>query len=213
MRYKIALIFLFIVIISCEASRRVKKGNNPTSKYLSGYFIFFRDTIINKDEDRIIDERSSIEFYVRNNRALDNLDALNVLIEKKDLDLTSSILSGSIQINNGIKSNIDSMMSGKYNYLDYIDYFPFNYNDIPADTMNTKFRFVSIFRGQIEMYGPVKTVEPFTYNEVMDGYLYMKNSNNNLEYLYSIVLSGSKFIGFLNDTEKKMLKHNDSINR
>ena len=211
---RFALLGLFpLFLLGCKILKGNKEGQGPQQEYLTGYFIFFRDTIINKDVDKEIDKSSSTEFFIQDNKALDNLKDLNKLLENGSLDLLSSISGGSIQVNDVIKKGIDSMMSKEYEYLDYASYFPFDYHTIPTDTINSEFRFISVYRGKLAVYGAIKTVEPFTYNKSIDGYLYLKSSENNLQYLYSEVLPGTKFIGFLGDVERKMMQHNDTVNR
>ncbi|WP_449452192.1 IS1/IS1595 family N-terminal zinc-binding domain-containing protein [Taibaiella koreensis] len=63
--------------------------------------------------------------------------------------------------------------------------------DIPNDIRESKNRFISIYKGRLEVWGPTLCNHPINASEKqINGYVYLKSKSNNLRYLYTIILPG-----------------------
>lgn len=175
--------------------------------YLKGYFLLYRKELdfSEKDHTEPVDDYKI--FFV------ENFD-LDVISEFILLDsLNSKIIEvaeswDDLNLKNG--ENVDSIYTFfnkkdptnsqiRYNAFDFL-------NDVPKSILHGENRFISVYKGILRTIGPFKTSGNVLKRDALS-YSYIKDSVNEIQYLYSVVLP------LLSEEKKFLHPHAMKMNR
>lgn len=179
------LLFFLTVFFFGSNAQTTRGVNKYKPKIFDGYFILVRDSIPKTDSDVTLATLDFNIFYVSSidNGMLECLKQINR--PKKD----------SVVFISGASSDIASLQEHKeyVNWLINNDYFVkedkgyplFDTGKMPVYLLNSKSRFISVYKGKCTVVGPFNPNNKLQLeNQIL--YMYLP-IDNNTEYLYSIV--------------------------
>lgn len=169
--------------------------NSQKCKIIKGFFIIIRDTIPDTDYDVILGHDSFKPFFFQNMPSVYELTKLDsLLLNSEEVFLLSNSVNGYVQKSTIEKETIYNIIKERQGIEIESEYDPFDYNKIPNILIESRLKFISVFQGQIEVWGELSS--PYILERSIKSYLYLLNINNHLDYLYSIVLNGKTSCGY-----------------
>lgn len=185
------IIFILLQFISYDLmAQQVDTLQKFKAKYLTGYFIFIRDSIPETPSDVYL-PRWQFDIYF-----IQDIDS-NIIYRLEHSDFPPK--NGAIFVGSGFEWLVDK--TDKSNYLEWLtqngmylingSYSPFKTRKIPKELVESRLRFISVYKGNVEVIGPFL---PYTRHDVIKPrvYLYFPSSTSNSEYLFTVFFPTSK---------------------
>lgn len=186
---------IIILLFFTKLSFSQEKVFIPNHKFLNGYFILLRDTIPNLDNDFDIGNYSFKEFFVPDSIELLNIRNVDSLIIKNRIIVLSNCISGYVYKSDIEIKYIDSLLKTRHSKREEEEYFPFSLSNIQSDLIESRLKLIFVYKGKLEVWGPIDTTLPYLNGIETKGFIYLKNPSNYLEFLFCAVLQGKSSCG------------------
>ena len=154
------------------------------AKFLSGYFVFVRDSIPQTPLDVYLPRQQYDIFF------LQNIDS-NIIYHLENPRFPSK--DSAIFVSGSLESLIDKWDRSKYskwltqNGMDNYNssYRPFDTKRFPKELVESRHRFISVYKGNVEVIGPFLTST--RHNIIKQKvYLYFPSNTSKTEYLFTV---------------------------
>ena len=190
-----ALVVTVFLLFSLVAYGQDSISRSQGLTTLKGYFVTYRDTMVDTDPDYIVGQYSFIEYFVPDSATLINpLDFDSVTLKRKAI-LISNAVSGAVQKSDIEREAVSKIIEKRKTDWEDANYNPFDFDPVPLELINSRLKFLCVFKGELEVWGKIECNHPYTNDVRMDGYVYLKSVANKMKYLYSIVLPGTTSFG------------------
>lgn len=182
------LLLSFLLLLVTDITYSQKRVEEKQPHFIDGYFLIYRKAMTTIDEDHLPSRLSHVMFFVKK---LDD----HIFNDFRNLD---SLSAGIYDLyRNAVEPYwvVDRQKDSLQRVFSQADYYDrdvqsglFRWDSIvPNNVINGNDRFLAVYKGRLNVIGPFPVISNVIRRNG-NGFIYLKNTFNSVEYLYTVVL-------------------------
>ena len=185
---RIWLLLSFLLLLVADDTYSQCKGEEKSKLFVDGYFLIYRKAIGHIDEDHLPNRLNYVAFFV------ERLDA-QILSEFRDLDSLSICIYDLYRDPGEPYWVFDRQKDSLQKVIPQADYYDRSFHSglfrwdsiVPSNVINGSDRFLTVYKGRLKVTGPFPVISNVRRRNGF-GFIYLKDTKNSVEYLYTVVL-------------------------